>query len=121
MVYVQEYLNTMMWKVSTRRICNVIAEVLGSRTSPQTMSITSVLEQPEVTSISTATASRWLAKLGWIYGRNKKGYVDGHEREDVVEYRMKIFLPAMEVCSYQTGGYQALTALTEVLLDDARV
>src|SRR5215467_14158968 len=43
--------------------------------------------------ISIPTATRWLGKLGWIYSRDKKGYVDGHEREDVVEYREKIFIP----------------------------
>jgi len=30
--------------------------------------------------ICTKTAQRWLTKLGWIYGRNKKGYCDGHEK-----------------------------------------
>ena len=39
-------------------------------------------------SISERTARRWLCKLGWRYGRHKNGmYVDGHERQDVVEYR----------------------------------
>ncbi|KAF8243258.1 hypothetical protein K440DRAFT_530788, partial [Wilcoxina mikolae CBS 423.85] len=44
--------------------------------------------------ISLRTARRWLHKLGWIWSRDRKGYVDGHEREDVVEYREKVFLPA---------------------------
>jgi hypothetical protein len=39
-------------------------------------------------SISVKTALRWLDKLGWTYGTLKNGmYLDGHEREDVVEYR----------------------------------
>jgi hypothetical protein len=34
------------------------------------------------------TARRWLKKLDWRYGRKKNGmYIDGHEREDVVQYR----------------------------------
>ena len=38
--------------------------------------------------ISLRTAQRWLHAMGWRYGRKKNGmYVDGHEREDVVEYR----------------------------------
>jgi len=38
--------------------------------------------------ISVRTAHRWLKKLNWRYGRKKNGmYIDGHEREDVVEYR----------------------------------
>jgi hypothetical protein len=39
-------------------------------------------------SISKSTACRWLGKLGWRHGRHQNGmYFDGHEREDVVEYR----------------------------------
>lgn len=39
-------------------------------------------------SISIYTARRWLHKLSWRYRQQKKGmYIDGHEREDVVEYR----------------------------------
>jgi hypothetical protein len=39
-------------------------------------------------SISLATAHRWLAKLEWRYGKKSNGmYFDGHEREDVMAYR----------------------------------
>ena len=39
-------------------------------------------------SITNCTARRWLSKLGWRYGSHKNGmYVDGHEHQDVVEYR----------------------------------
>jgi hypothetical protein len=38
--------------------------------------------------ISERTAHRWLGALGWEYGKQKNGmYIDGHEREDVVQYR----------------------------------
>ena len=37
--------------------------------------------------ISIQTACRWLKKLNWHYGCKKNMYIDGHEREDVVEYR----------------------------------
>src|SRR5258707_7549456 len=41
-------------------------------------------------SISAKTALQWLANLGWTYGKLRNGmYVDGHEREDVVEYRQQ--------------------------------
>ena len=40
--------------------------------------------------ISFNTARKWLARLGWIWGRDRKGYVDGHERGDVVDYREKV-------------------------------
>ena len=40
------------------------------------------------TSISKATATRWLQKLDWRYQRTANGmYIDGHERVDVVAYR----------------------------------
>jgi hypothetical protein len=46
-------------------------------------------------SISTATARRWMAKLGYHWADTPSGqYVDGHERADVVEYRQNVFLPA---------------------------
>jgi len=47
--------------------------------------------------ISEHTAQQWLNKLGWGWRRNKKGYCDGDEREDVVEYQQKIFCPRMQV------------------------
>lgn len=38
--------------------------------------------------IHVRTARRWLHKLNWRYQQKKKGmYIDGHERQDVVEYR----------------------------------
>ena len=38
--------------------------------------------------IHVRTARRWLHRLSWRYQRKKKGmYIDGHEHEDVVEYR----------------------------------
>ena len=38
--------------------------------------------------IHIRTAQQWLHKLSWRYQQKKKGmYIDGHEREDVVEYR----------------------------------
>jgi hypothetical protein len=38
--------------------------------------------------ISLRTAQCWLGKLSWRYTKKRNGmYVDGHEREDVVEYR----------------------------------
>jgi hypothetical protein len=47
--------------------------------------VSSGIDRP---SVSEHTAHRWLAKLGWQYGKQRNGmYIDGHEREDVVEYR----------------------------------
>ena len=47
-------------------------------------------------SISIQTARIWLKKLGLVPQSRKKGiYFDGHEREDVLEYR-KYFLKEMQ-------------------------
>ncbi len=41
--------------------------------------------------ISVRTARRWLQTLGWRYGRKSNGmYIDGHERDDVKEYRKQL-------------------------------
>jgi hypothetical protein len=40
--------------------------------------------------VSLRTAQRWLKRLRWRYAKKKNGmYIDGHEREDVVDYRNK--------------------------------
>jgi hypothetical protein len=44
--------------------------------------------------ITERTAQRWMGAMGYRWTVDPKGqYVDGHEREDVVEYRQKQFLP----------------------------
>ena len=63
--------------------------------------ITEVVSSPEVQdqlseagihrpSISKSMACHWLGRLGWRHGRHQNGmYADGHEQEDVVDYRRK--------------------------------
>ncbi|KAG1857783.1 hypothetical protein F4604DRAFT_1931271 [Suillus subluteus] len=66
--------------------------------------IVDYLKNPEVQrrhgltkTVSLATAQRWMVKLGYRWREEKKGqYVDGHEREDVVEYHQTVFLPLWE-------------------------
>ncbi len=46
--------------------------------------------------LSERTVRRWLIKLGWRRTMLRKGvYMDGHERPDVVQYRVNTFLPLM--------------------------
>lgn len=89
-----------MWKASPAGIVTATSQYLQSKTAVDMMGIDSVLNTPDPTQpktrISHRTAERWLHKLGWIYGRNKKGYVDGHERPDVVDYRQNVFCPRMQ-------------------------
>ena len=45
--------------------------------------------------ISLATAKRWMKKLGYRWIKKHRGlYFDGHERDDVINYRQNVFLPA---------------------------
>ena len=45
---------------------------------------------PPKVSLQARTAREWLNKMGYRWKNIKKGvYIDGHEREDVVEYRGK--------------------------------
>ena len=47
--------------------------------------------------ICLTTAKHWMSLLGYRWGKEPKGqYQDGHEREDVVEYRQEVFLPAWD-------------------------
>ncbi|KAF8315112.1 hypothetical protein DL93DRAFT_2136065 [Clavulina sp. PMI_390] len=53
--------------------------------------------------ISRRTAQRWMAMMGFRWRKEPKGqYVDGHERDDVVDYRQKQYLPAIAAFRAQT-------------------
>jgi hypothetical protein len=99
---VREYLNTAMWHTSPKGVCEAVSKQLQSENSAvDIMRIDAVLcnTQTGRKGICGKTAIRWLTRLGWVYGRNKKGYCDGHERPDVVEYRQKVFCPRLKVSS----------------------
>lgn len=56
--------------------------------------------------ISLRMAHQWLHKEGFKYMAHKKAlYYDGHEREDVVDYRQNVFLPAMKKFESCLMGY----------------
>ena len=89
-----------MSKVTPQRVlCEVVNTYFQSKRAVDIMQISAVLEQPitAVNSIALQTAQRWLGKMGLVYGRDKKGYVDGHKREDVVVYRQNVFWPKWQV------------------------
>jgi len=68
------------------------------------MDIVHYLDTPEMKTrlklkktISLVTAQRWMRVMDYRWGKAPSGqYVDGHEREDVVEYRQLVFLPFWE-------------------------
>ncbi|QRW10466.1 DDE superfamily endonuclease [Ceratobasidium sp. AG-Ba] len=58
--------------------------------SPAAGEFTYLLDSPP----SLRTAQRWMRILGYRWKEEKRGqYTDGHERPDVVEYRMKYYVP----------------------------
>jgi hypothetical protein len=68
------------------------------------MDIVHFLDTPEMKlrfklkkTISLATAQRWMRVMDYRWTKTPNGqFVDGHERDDVVEYRQLIFLPIWE-------------------------
>lgn len=55
--------------------------------------------------IRVRTGRNWLRKLGLKYGRFGKGvFKDGHEREDVKDYRQTVFAPTF--CAYLKDSVQ---------------
>jgi hypothetical protein len=97
---VREYLNTAMWHTSAKGVCEAISKHLQSKNSAvDIMRIDAILRNSQTgrKGISERTATRWLERMGWVYKRDKKGFCDGHERPDVVEYREKVFCPRIKV------------------------
>jgi hypothetical protein len=67
--------------------------------------------------ISLQTAHRWLHKEGFRYTVHKKAlYFDGHEQEDVTEYRQNVFLPAMKKHEARLVRYEVGNIEKEVIL-----
>ncbi|KAG1794605.1 uncharacterized protein HD556DRAFT_1442792 [Suillus plorans] len=69
--------------------------------------------------ISLVTAQRWMLKLGYRWKEEEKGqYVDGHEREDVVTYRQKVFLPLWDSFQYRLRNWKEDDVMVEEDLDE---
>jgi hypothetical protein len=57
--------------------------------------------------ISRTTTYDWLRRLGFYKSESKKGvYIDGHKREDVIQYQQKVFLPKIEELLSYTIQYK---------------
>ena len=60
--------------------------------------------------LSSRTAAKWLKELGYTYRDVRKGvYKDGHEREDLVQYRQQCFLPALEALKPRMVRWELVT------------
>ena len=77
-VAVREYLNKASWRVTPKGVCRVVQKSLDSQSAPATMQVEAILTNGPSAAvadgISFSTARRWLARLGWIWGRDRKGY-----------------------------------------------
>ena len=74
------------------KLAKAIGECLRSRQAEETMrEVFQLSEQPDKAPGLTPrarTARSWLSNMGLHYKRIGKGaYIDGHEREDVSQYR----------------------------------
>jgi len=91
-------------EITAHRLAQAVGEYLDSERAKQ--AIHDCLESATTeNSSATATGERshrirvrttrcWLNNMGFHYGVVQKGvYIDGHEREDVVDYRVNVFIP----------------------------
>ncbi|OAX33831.1 hypothetical protein K503DRAFT_836237 [Rhizopogon vinicolor AM-OR11-026] len=59
--------------------------------------------------ISLKTAERWMMSCGFRWTTAQNGqYIDGHEREDVVDYRQNRFLPAWYALDSKTRKWSTI-------------
>ena len=66
--------------------------------------------------ICLSTARRWLHREGFRYMKYSKGlYYDGHDRPDVLDYRQKHFLPAMQQYRLRMVEYKIGEVETELI------
>ena len=66
--------------------------------------------------ISMKTATRWMYFLGFQPKKQRKGYyTDNHNRDDVVEYRDKVFLPTMQDYERRMVHYDGIDMTTEII------
>ena len=78
------------------------------------------IQMKVVRGISLQTARCWLHKEGFRYTVHKKAlYFNGHEREDVTEYRQNSFLPAMKKHEAPLVRYEVGNTEKEVVLQPA--
>ena len=71
---------------------------------------------PSPVIVSQSTATRWLHLLGLHYGAYQKGtYVDGHERDDVVQYRDE-FLQRMLIYERRMTKYEDAPNTADIMI-----
>lgn len=86
---------------------SMIKEYLASQKigSVNPMMLKLYVEEKLDFNINISTAARWLKRFNYIHGPHKGTYIDGHEREDVKEYRKK-FLEEMEPLTLRMKQYE---------------
>ena len=88
-----------MSRATLQGVYEVVNTYFQSERAVDIRKISTILEQPitAANSIGLQTAQRWLGKMELVHWLDKNGYVDGHEREDVVAYQQNVFLPKWQL------------------------
>ncbi|KAH6894756.1 hypothetical protein BKA70DRAFT_1232366 [Coprinopsis sp. MPI-PUGE-AT-0042] len=73
-----------------------------------------VASSTQAAEITLTTAVNYLQSLDYRFGDPKKGqYTDGHEREDIVDYRTNVYIPKLKSLILQTRVFAYDTGLVE--------
>jgi len=104
-------------EITAHRLAQVVGEYLDSEQAKH--AIHDCLESSTTENSSATATSRcshqirahtircWLNKMGFHYGVVQKGvYIDGHELEDVVDYRVKYVHSPLEIVRVPDGNLQ---------------
>jgi hypothetical protein len=92
---IREYLRETLSLMGKRRSPRLFMLLLSNPDTNLLGKIEDIFNVRAPTKISVETSRRWMHACGFHPTPKRKNYyVDGHEREDVVEYRNLVFLPA---------------------------
>eukprot|EP00734_Pompholyxophrys_sp_LG126_P000255 Pompholyxophrys_sp_v1_NODE_73_length_2430_cov_9.351579.p1 type:complete len:590 gc:universal NODE_73_length_2430_cov_9.351579:2280-511(-) len=73
------------------------------------------------TQLSNTTALNYIKRLGFtVTQMGKNTFIDGHSREDVVEYRQKIFLPEMKELEKRAKLWSEDGQFIDLLTDESK-
>ena len=100
-LFVREFISLKKEEITSSLLAQAVTEFVGSREMGAHFQASLELveaeredegQQKRPSSLKARAATMWLSKMGYSWCSAKKGvYIDGHEREDVVQYRQDIF------------------------------
>ena len=105
-LFVREFISSKKEEITSSLLAQAVTEFVGSREMGAHVQASLELveaeredegQQKRPSSLKARAARMWLNKMGYSWRSAKKGvYIDGHEREDVVQYRQEVFLPTIQ-------------------------